>query len=125
SSPGTFAFVNNGDTDATIGTSTVSPTDPKTLIVPLRPNLPNGKYDVFWKSTDADDGGVTFGHFSFFVGSPSPADVAAASAGVAVAVPDDAKDMALINASAADACGSDSWCVYCVNHPDAALCPKH
>jgi len=123
SDPGTFAFVSNGDTDESAGPSTVSPTDPDTLILPLKPNLPSGKYDVFWKSTDADDGGVTFGHFSFFVGNATPSDVAASASAVAVAVPDDATDKALttVNAAgnAADACGFDSWCVYCANHPDA------
>jgi methionine-rich copper-binding protein CopC len=125
--PGTFAFVSNGDTDESAGASTVSATDPKTLILPLKPNLPAGKYDVFWKSTDADDGGVTFGHFSFFVGTASPGDVTASASAVAVAVPDDATDDALTNVNAggdAAACGMDSWCVYCANHSDASACPK-
>jgi len=125
--PGTFAFVTNGDTDESSGPSIVSPNDPDTLILPLKPSLPAGKYDVFWKSTDADDGGVTFGHFSFFVGNATPSDVAASTSAVAVAVPDDATDMALTNVNAgnaADKCGMDSMCVYCANHPDASACPK-
>ena len=126
--PGTFAFVSNGDTDESAGGSMISPTDPTTLILPLKPNLPAGKYDVFWKSTDADDGGVTFGHFSFFVGSASPSDVANSASAVAVAVPDDATDDALTNinapGAAASSCGQDSWCVYCAGHSDASACPK-
>jgi len=94
-SPGTFAFVSNGDTDVSAGPSAVSPSDPDTLIVPLQANLPNGKYDVFWKSTDADDGGVTFGHFSFFVGNATASDLAATTPAVAIAVPDDATQNAL------------------------------
>jgi methionine-rich copper-binding protein CopC len=124
SSPGTFAVVSNGDTEASATPGSVSTTDSKTLVVPLNGGLKAGKYDVFWKSTSADDGGVTFGHFSFFIGNPSSSDVSAATAGVAVAVPDDATDMALSNPSPADACDSDSWCAYCANHPDAAICPK-
>jgi methionine-rich copper-binding protein CopC len=125
--PGTFAFVSNGDADESAGASMVSPSDPKTLILPLKANLPAGKYDVFWKSTDADDGGVTFGHFSFFVGNATPSDVSSSAAAVAVAVPDGATDEALTNVNAGDAaanCGPDSWCVYCANHADAAACPK-
>ena len=119
--PGTFAFVSNGDMQASASPGTVSATDSRTLVVPLSAGLKAGKYDVFWKSTGADDGGVTFGHFSFFVGSPTPSDVSAAAAGVAVAVPDDATDMALSSLSGSDACGSDSMCAYCVNHPDATM----
>ena len=126
--PGTFAFVSNGDTDVSAGASAVSPTDPDTLVLPLKPNLPSGKYDVFWKSTDADDGGVTFGHYTFFVGNPSPSDVSNSASAVAVAVPDDATTDALTNVNAsgngADSCGMDSMCVYCANHSDAPNCPK-
>jgi methionine-rich copper-binding protein CopC len=94
-SPGTFAFVSNGDTDESAGPSTVSPTDPDTIILPLQANLPNGEYDVFWKSTDADDGGVSFGHFTFFVGNPSASDLSSAPAAVSLEVPDDATQNAL------------------------------
>jgi hypothetical protein len=67
---------------------------------------------------------VTFGHFSFFVGNASSSDVSSSAAGVAVAVPDDATDMALSNASPSDACGYDSMCAYCANHTDASMCAK-
>lgn len=123
-SPGTFALVSNGDTQASATPGSVSATDSKTLVVPLNSGLKAGKYDVFWKSTSADDGGVTFGHFSFFIGTASPSDVSSAAAGVSVAVPDDATDMALTSFSSSDACGSDSMCAYCMNHGDAAMCAK-
>jgi copper transport protein len=120
--PGTFAMVSNGDTTVSAGPGTVSLSDTKTLVVPMNSGLKPGKYDVFWKSTSADDGGVTFGHFSFFVGSASPSDVSSSAAGVSVAVPDDATDWALSNPAPADACGFDSMCAYCANHSDASMC---
>ena len=124
--PGTFAAVTNGDLDATLGSGLPSPTNPDTLVVPLKPNLPAGKYFVFWKSTDADDGGVTFGRFTFFIGSPSPSDVAAADPGASVAVPDAATQDALnpFGTTGNQCAATDSFCFYCQNHTDSDLCPK-
>jgi methionine-rich copper-binding protein CopC len=94
-SPGTFAAVTCGGTDAVAGDEMPSASDPTTLVVPLMSGLPAGKCQVFWKSTASDDGGVTFGRFSFFIGNTSPADVAAAQPGASIAVPDDATQDAL------------------------------
>lgn len=93
--PGSFIEVTNGGKDATTGAASISKTDTKTLTIPLQSNLAAGQYFVFWKSTSADDGGVSFGRFSFFVGTPAPSDVATAEAGVAVEIPDEAKNDAL------------------------------
>lgn len=103
--PGTFATVTNGSTDAVAGPEMPSASDPNTLVVPLMPNMPNGKYIVFWKSTSAQDGGVTFGRMSFFVGPTSPADVAAAQPATSIAVPDPATESAL-NPAGTDSGGS-------------------
>lgn len=95
SSPGSFISVSvNGDSAAT-GGSTVSASNTKSMSLPLKPGLPNGKYSVFWKTTSADDGGVTFGRFSFFVGQPDATDLANTAAASAIAVPDAATDLAL------------------------------
>ena len=112
--PGTFATVTCNGNDAATGRGAPSPSDPTTLVVPLQPNLPNGKCIVFWKSTDADDGGVTFGTFSFFIGNASASDVAAAQPGVSVAVPDDATDDALTNVNADSSQGPSAPSMYVV-----------
>lgn len=121
--PGTFATVTSGDTDAVAGDALPSPTDPITLVVPLKANLPGGKYIVFWKSTDADDGGVTFGQFSFFVGNVSQADAAAAQPGVSVAVPDEAKDQALTDVAGGDAQPSSGGVPPASTQPSPASTP--
>ncbi|HZU77911.1 MAG TPA: copper resistance protein CopC [Dehalococcoidia bacterium] len=97
--PGSFIQVTGSGKDVTAGASAVSKSDTKTMTVPLQANLPAGQYTVFWKSTSADDGGVTFGRYTFFVGTPNPSDVATAAAGVAVAIPDAAKSQALSGGS--------------------------
>lgn len=94
-SPGSFIYVSTGGKDASGGDSMISATDTKTMTIPLMANAGAGQYNVFWKSTSADDGGVTFGRYVFFVGTPSAADVAAAPAAASVEVPDDATDKAL------------------------------
>jgi methionine-rich copper-binding protein CopC len=94
-SPGSFIWVSSGGESVMAGDSMLM--DSKTVMVSLKSGLATGKYFVFWKSTAADDGGVTFGQFTFFVGNPDPADVAATAPGVSVAVPEDATDMALRN----------------------------
>ncbi len=96
--PGSFIWVTLNGESVVAGDTTVSPTDTKTMSVPLNDGLGAGKYFVFWKSTSADDGGVTFGRFTFFVGTPDPADVANTPAGTSVEVPDDATDLALSSA---------------------------
>jgi methionine-rich copper-binding protein CopC len=124
--PGTFAAVTGNGKDAAMGWGGVSQTDSKTLVVPLQSNLPDGKYSVFWKSTDADDGGITFGRFSFFVGNPNPSDLSTAQAGASIAVPDAATARSLdpFGTTGNSCTASDTWCNYCQSHPDSSLCPK-
>ena len=93
--PGSFIYVSSGGKDVSAGDAQISATDTKTMTIPLKPGQANGTFSVFWKSTSADDGGVTFGRFSFFVGQPDPTTLSNQQAGAAVAVPDDATDMAV------------------------------
>ena len=93
--PGSFIQVTNNGNDVSSGPAAVDANNKKSMSLPLKGNLPAGKYNVFWKSTSADDGGVTFGRMSFFVGQTSAADVATAQPGAAVAVPDAAKSQAI------------------------------
>ena len=93
--PGSFIYVSTGGNSAASDDSAISTGDTKTMTIPLMASAGAGQYSVFWKSTSADDGGVTFGSFTFFAGTPAASDVAAAPAGAAVAVPDDATDMAV------------------------------
>jgi methionine-rich copper-binding protein CopC len=94
-SPGSFIYVSTAGNDASAGASAISASDTKTMTLPLKPGLGNGTYGVFWKSTSADDGGVTFGRMTFFVGTPAASDVAVVPAAASVAVPDEATDMAV------------------------------
>jgi copper transport protein len=93
--PGSFIYVSSGGNDASAGDSAISALDSKTMSIPLKPGLADGVFSVFWKSTSADDGGVTFGRLSFFVGQPDPTTLSGQQAGASVAVPDDATDMAV------------------------------
>jgi len=43
------------------------------IVVPLRPNLPNGGYVVHWSEVDVDDGHLISGVFGFGVGEAAPA----------------------------------------------------
>jgi methionine-rich copper-binding protein CopC len=97
--PGSFILVTNNGNDVSNGPATINKSDTKSMTLPLKANLPAGQYDVFWKSTSADDGGVTFGRMIFFVGQTSAADVATAQPGAAVAVPDAAKSQAISGGS--------------------------
>jgi copper transport protein len=92
--PGSFITVSTGGKDANTSPSAIGATDTKTMTIALKAGLGNGTYSVFWKTTSADDGGVTFGHFSFFVGQPDAATLSSTAAGAAVAVPDAATDRA-------------------------------
>ena len=55
------------------------------LSIALKPNLPNGAYDVEWNNTAADDGDTLAEGFTFYVGS-APAE-SPTSAPVATATP--------------------------------------
>jgi len=92
--PGSFITVSTGGNDASSSPSAISAADTKTMTLALKAGLGNGTYSVFWKTTSADDGGVTFGRYSFFVGQPDAATLSSTAAGAAVAVPDAATDMA-------------------------------
>ena len=55
------------------GSVTRSPADPDTLVVPLRPNLPEGWYLVYWRAISVD-GHPVQGAFTYAVGpNPGPA----------------------------------------------------
>jgi len=55
------------------GDSHVAPNDPTSLIVGLKPNLPNGTYVVAWKTQSKVDGHVVYGTVPFGVGVASAA----------------------------------------------------
>jgi copper transport protein len=71
-----FAIISVTDKDAvsqTTGPITRSPSNPDTLVVPLRPNLPEGWYLVYWRAISID-GHPVQGAFTFAVGpNPGPA----------------------------------------------------
>ncbi len=70
-----FAIISVTDKDAhseTTGPVHRSPADPDTLIVPLRPHLPEGWYLVYWRAISVD-GHPVQGAFQFSVGAnPGP-----------------------------------------------------
>lgn len=51
-----------------IGNSRGDPNDTHSLIVGLKPNLPDGAYTVIYKNASAEDGHIIKGNFSFLVG---------------------------------------------------------
>src|SRR5579885_1422441 len=67
---GTFAVVLSPGGGQVSDEATIDPANGAHLIVPLHGGLDNGAYTVFWKTTSDDDGGVTLGSFTFFIGQP-------------------------------------------------------
>jgi copper transport protein len=71
-----FAIISVTDQDAvsqTTGPVTRSPSNPDTLVVPLKPHLPEGWYLVYWRAISVD-GHPVQGAFTFAVGpNPGPA----------------------------------------------------
>ena len=71
-----FAIISVTDKDAsseTTGPVSRSPSNPDTLLVPLRPHLPEGWYLVYWRAISVD-GHPVQGAFTFAVGpNPGPA----------------------------------------------------
>ena len=71
-----FAIISVTDKDAssqTTGPVTRSPSNPDTLVVPLKPHLPEGWYLVYWRAISVD-GHPVQGAFTFAVGpNPGPA----------------------------------------------------
>ena len=64
------------------GPATVVPSSPRTMRVPLRPQLPNGTYTIQWRTTSTADGHSTSGFIAFGVGeAPLSAASSAASGG--------------------------------------------
>lgn len=51
------------------GDSRVAPGDPKSLIISLKPGLPDGPYTVVFKNASAEDGHIVSGSFAFLVGA--------------------------------------------------------
>ncbi|GEM_PF-1326621 len=92
---GTFAVVLNRTGQTVSDEATIDPTNGQHLAVPLHGGLDNGAYTVFWKTTSDDDGGVSLGSFSFFIGNADQQSVAEAAASGQVFVPDSARGRAL------------------------------
>jgi len=71
-----FAIISVTDVDGhqeTTGPVHRSPSDPDTLVVPLRPNLPEGWYLIYWRAISVDGHPVN-GFFTYAVGpNPGPA----------------------------------------------------
>jgi copper transport protein len=71
-----FAIISVTDANGkqeTTGPVTRSPSDPDTLVVPLRPNLPQGWYLIYWRAISVD-GHPVQGAFTSAVGpNPGPA----------------------------------------------------
>ena len=71
-----FAIISVTDTQAqqeTSGPVERSPSDPDTLVVPLRPNLPEGWYLIYWRAISVD-GHPVQGAFTYAIGpNPGPA----------------------------------------------------
>lgn len=92
---GTFAVVLSPGGGQVSDEATIDPGNGTHLIVPLHGGLDNGAYTVFWKTTSDDDGGITLGSFTFFLGQPDQQTLSEASAAGQVFVPDTARDRAL------------------------------
>jgi len=92
---GTFAVVLSRSGQTVSDEATIDPLNGEHLIVPLRGGLDDGAYTVFWKTTSDDDGGVTLGSFSFYIGHPDQQALAEAAASGQVFVPDSARGRAL------------------------------
>jgi copper transport protein len=71
-----FAIISVTDAEGhqeTTGSVHRSPADPDTLVVPLRPNLPEGWYLIYWRAISVDGHPVN-GAFTYAVGpNPGPA----------------------------------------------------
>jgi methionine-rich copper-binding protein CopC len=92
---GTFAVVLSPGGGQVSDEATIDPVNSAHLIVPLHGGLDNGVYTVFWKTTSDDDGGITLGSFTFFIGQPDQQTLSEAAAAGQVLVPDSARDRAL------------------------------
>ncbi len=92
---GTFAVVLSPGGGQVSDEATIDPANSAHLIVPLHGGLDNGAYTVFWKTTSDDDGGITLGSFTFFVGQPDQQTLSEAAAAGQVLVPDATRDRAL------------------------------
>jgi copper transport protein len=68
-----ISVTNVGGTQETTGPVHRSPADPDTLVVPLRPGLPEGWYLIYWRAISVD-GHPVEGAFTYAVGpNPGPA----------------------------------------------------
>jgi copper transport protein len=68
-----ISVTNASGTQETTGAVSRSPADPDTLVVPLRPNLPQGWYLIYWRAISVD-GHPVQGAFTYAVGpDPGPA----------------------------------------------------
>ena len=92
---GTFAVVLDRGGRRVSNEASVDPADGTHLRVPLRGGLDSGAYTVFWKTTSDDDGGVTLGSLTFFLGPPDAQTVAAVVPAGQAPVPDDVRTQAL------------------------------
>jgi copper transport protein len=68
-----ISVTNASGTQETTGVARRSPADPDTLVVPLRPHLPEGWYLIYWRAISVDGHPVS-GAFTYAVGpNPGPA----------------------------------------------------
>ena len=68
-----ISVTNAAGQQQTIGTARRSPANPDTLVVPLRPHLPQGWYLIYWRAISVD-GHPVQGAFTYAVGPiPGPA----------------------------------------------------
>jgi methionine-rich copper-binding protein CopC len=76
---GTYELaVTHATGSVTFGAPELSDADRSLLSVPLRPDLPPGRYEVHWRNLSDADGDPAEGAFSFYVGvQPTAADLAA------------------------------------------------
>lgn len=92
---GTFAVVLSPGGGQVSDEATIDPANGAHLVVPLHGGLDNGAYTVFWKTTSDDDGGITLGSFTFFLGRPDQQALNDAAAAGQVFIPDASRGRAL------------------------------
>jgi putative copper export protein/methionine-rich copper-binding protein CopC len=77
-----LTVVNSTDGPVDVGDSHVPPGETNSLVITLKPGLPDGLYTVNFRNTSADDGHISKGGFNFTVGTapeaalPQPANPA-------------------------------------------------
>jgi copper transport protein len=81
--------------EVSVGSIQLAPGNEQSLIIGLKPNLPDGTYTVIWKTASAVDGHLVKSAFSFVVGKPSQSTSLVPSVGLDVANGNDATNLSL------------------------------